>query len=143
MKKKFWHDGINFKCHQCGNCCTQPGGSVTASEAGFKKIAHFLKIILPEFLNRYAFNHKGYVSIKSEPNGPCIFYKDGCMIYEVRPSQCGTFPFWPEILKSQVRLNNMQEMCAGINIGQLWTKEEISKEIKKQKIELMTWPEKD
>lgn len=143
MKIKFWHDGINFNYHQCGNCCTLPGGSVTASEADLRKISNFLNINFGEFLNKYTFNYKGLVSIKSFPNGPCIFYKDGCTVYEVRPTQCQTFPFGPEIMKDKTRLENVQEICSGIYCGQFWTKEEISKEIKKHKIELMNWPEKD
>jgi len=143
MKKKFWHEGVKFCCQQCGNCCTFPGGSVTAGKADFEKIAGFLNISFDEFFKKYAFNHHGLVSIKSVPGGPCIFYKDGCTIYEVRPTQCRTYPFWPDIMKAKVRFENIKETCAGINKGRLWAKEEISKEIKKNKIELMAWPEVD
>jgi len=37
----------------------------------------------------------------------CIFLQDDntCRIYEARPSQCSTYPFWPDILASQQAWN--------------------------------------
>ena len=60
----------------------------------------------------------------------CIFLQEsagqrGCVIYEVRPSQCRSWPFWPENLKSSDAWNEAARKCPGINRGRLYSYEEI------------------
>ena len=97
---KFWKNGIQFDCHQCGNCCTFEGGAIYASEEEFIKIANHLNISEEDFYKQYTFDINNLVSIKSHSDGPCFFYKNGCSIYDVRPTQCRTYPFWPEIMNN-------------------------------------------
>ena len=42
-----------------------------------------------------------------------------CTVYEARPSQCGTFPFWPENLKSRADWDELGTFCPGIGQGDL------------------------
>ena len=61
--------------------------------------------------NRYAL-----VERKSK-NGDydCIFLKDKkCGVYQARPSQCRTFPWWPENLKSEESWQSAAQECEGI-----------------------------
>jgi hypothetical protein len=55
----------------------------------------------------------------------------GCAIYDVRPTQCRTWPFWPSNLRSPDDWNRAAQKCPGINKGKLYTFDEIEK-IKKQ-----------
>ncbi|MCB0278241.1 MAG: YkgJ family cysteine cluster protein [Calditrichaeota bacterium] len=128
---KFWKNGLSFTCHQCGNCCTFEGGAVYATEQEFKKIAERLGIELARFYSDYTFMDYGKRSLKSVESGPCIFYKDGCSIYDIRPTQCRTYPFWPELLKSNYRWQQEAKSCQGINKGKFWTSEEIKIELSK------------
>jgi Fe-S-cluster containining protein len=55
-----------------------------------------------------------------------------CAIYSVRPSQCRSWPFWPENLSSPEAWNKAARKCPGINRGRLYSVGEIE-EIKKGK----------
>lgn len=128
---KFWKNGIQFDCHQCGHCCTFEGGAIYASEEEFQAIADRLNISIDEFYQQYTFESGGLVSIKSHKEGPCYFYKDGCTIYEERPTQCRTYPFWPEVINREHDWIKESRTCAGIGKGKAWTKEEIKEELQK------------
>jgi len=56
----------------------------------------------------------------------------GCAIYDVRPTQCQTWPFWPSNLRSPDDWNTAAQKCPGINKGKFYSFDEIEK-IKKQK----------
>jgi Fe-S-cluster containining protein len=132
MKKKFWHDGLYFKCHQCGNCCTFPNGVVYASKNEMLEISNFLSLSFDKFLENYTVIDDEFIAIKSKEDGPCVFYENhACAVYSVRPTQCRTYPFWPEILKNESRWLNESTKCAGINKDSFHTKEEIAEELKK------------
>lgn len=136
-KKKFWRQGLQFECHRCGHCCTFPGGVVYATEKEFRTIAAHLNLTFEAFLETYTENSDGYVTLKSPNDGPCIFYDNGCSIYPVRPTQCRTFPFWPDILKSQKRWDNESELCCGMDKGKLWSEKEIEVQLKTNDQELL------
>ena len=137
LKGKYWHKGLKFQCHQCGNCCTFPGGTVFATEKEFRKIAEYLGLSFEAFLDTYTDDMEGFVSIISKPEGPCIFYDNGCTIYDLRPAQCRTFPFWDDIMKSPHRWNEEAKTCKGINKGKIWRKHEINDHLKFRDQKLM------
>jgi uncharacterized protein len=44
----------------------------------------------------------------------CIFLNGKmCSIYEHRPQQCGTFPWWPDVVRSKTSWENEKERCEG------------------------------
>ena len=43
----------------------------------------------------------------------------GCTVYEQRPEQCRTFPFWPEIVERKATWNRTARYCPGIGKGPL------------------------
>jgi len=64
--------------------------------------------------------HKGEYVFKNDGDN-CIFYGEkGCTIYEARPTQCRTFPFWQANLKSHYRWKIIEEECEGIGQGRLF-----------------------
>ena len=128
---KFWKDGINFECHECGHCCTFPGGAIYATEDEFQAISTHLNISLTDFYDQYAFPINGLISIMSTEKGPCVFYDKGCTIYEVRPPQCRTYPFWPEVINREIDWKKESKACKGIGQGKSWKKEEIKIELQK------------
>ncbi len=127
-KKKFYRNGLTFECTACGNCCTKSDGFVVLDEPEASKIANVLNISESEFLETYVdvLPDAQTLNLKSLSNGDCIFLKDEkCQVYEARPMQCRTFPFWPENLKSLYRWKHVAKECPGIGKGKLFSAKEI------------------
>jgi len=64
-------------------------------------------------------------SIRDDTDGRCFFYRDGCVIYSVRPLQCEAFPFWFDSLRSEKQWRKITGNCPGIGCGRLHSKKEI------------------
>ena len=105
-------------CSSCeGRCCTGESGYIYVTVAEITKISELLNLSVNDFGVKYLFK-KGYkYSIKEvqhEESYECVFYdrkSNGCKIYEARPSQCITFPFWDYFKTNVVEL---KEECPGI-----------------------------
>ena len=48
-----------------------------------------------------------------------------CAIYEDRPAQCKSWPFWREMLRSRDNWVRAKGMCPGLDSGRLFTPVEI------------------
>jgi Fe-S-cluster containining protein len=59
------------------------------------------------------------LSLKEKANFDCIFWQNGCSIYEYRPLQCRSFPFWKSNLASSKSWKTAASSCPGINSGTL------------------------
>jgi hypothetical protein len=63
----------------------------------------------------------------------CPFFQDNrCRVYEARPWQCRTWPFWPENMNSRVWETEVASWCPGAGKGRLYTSEEIENILKKK-----------
>ncbi len=107
---EWYADGLRFSCTQCGNCCTGPPGTVWFTKAEGKAIAKTLGVDEETFYAQYAHKVDGRWSLKERDTRhgwDCVFLdrrSDGkalCSIYEARPTQCRTWPFWPENVSSK------------------------------------------
>ena len=69
------------------------------------------------------------VSIKTKKDSSSCFFweKTKCLIYEVRPVQCSSYPFWDVLLENKHKWDMEKEFCPGIGIGKVFGKEEIEK----------------
>lgn len=122
-KEKWYSAGLCFECTQCGACCSGAPGYVWVTK---KEIARIAKLLgrSDEWLDRSHLRRAGMrYSLTEKPNGDCIFLsrvegRTVCSIYEVRPLQCCTWPFWNANLKSPDAWNQACETCPGINRGQ-------------------------
>jgi Fe-S-cluster containining protein len=65
------------------------------------------------------------LSLKEKSNLDCIFWNDGCTVYQARPQQCRTFPFWKSLVKSSSSWKDAGTCCPGINTGKLHDRETI------------------
>jgi len=130
-----WYaDGLKFKCTQCGNCCTGPPGFVWFDEEEAIAIADHLGLSVDEFHKRYCKKKYGRWTLDevSRKHGfDCIFLRRDeqgrglCSIYPVRPTQCRTWPFWPENLRSPRAWRRASRHCPGIDHGNFYPAEEI------------------
>jgi len=100
-------DGFNYGfdaavCSQCeGNCCIGESGYIWINPEEIKKLSVLLNITVEELKLKYLnkVNYKFSIKEKklSKDNFACTFFDINlkqCSIYEARPSQCRTFPFW-------------------------------------------------
>lgn len=129
MTKKFWEDGIHFECQGTGRCCTSRGsyGYVYFTLADRRRLAKHLGISTQSFTLRYCKKTNGNYHLK-DYQGPCQFLKErSCSIYEARPSQCRTWPFWPENMNARTWSKEIETFCPGVGKGKLYTKEDIQK----------------
>lgn len=80
-------------------------------------MAAFLNLPLQTFANRYLRRIQGRFSLREHPHTyDCVFLKENkCQLYDVRPTQCRTFPWWPSLLKSQADWEAAARYCEGIS----------------------------
>ena len=61
-------------------------------------------------------------------NGDCVFF-DGktrkCTVYEARPRQCRTWPFWDSNIRTEEAWQRTCEVCPGSGVGNLVPVEEV------------------
>lgn len=119
MKNSFpWYkNGLYFTCTGCGKCCTGSPGYVWITQEESLAIANYLGLPLEEFLKKYTRSIFGRLSLREDQiNYDCVFLKDNkCQIYEVRPKQCRTFPWWKENLSSEKAWKNLRSYCEGVD----------------------------
>jgi Fe-S-cluster containining protein len=124
-----WYaDGLQFTCTRCNECCTGPPGYVWLTVEEMERIALHVGLAPDEFYRRYCRRAWWRVSLKEYANGDCILLTpQGCSVYSVRPSQCRTFPFWPDHLRSRQRWEALRSRCPGVGHGRLYSREEIER----------------
>ena len=121
MKKEnslpWYKDGLPFNCTQCGACCTGSPGYVWITDEEIIAMANFLNITLEEFIKKYTRSVYGRRALlEDRKTYDCIFLKDNtCTLYTYRPSQCKTYPWWPEIVESKEAWQEEAKRCEGIN----------------------------
>ena len=125
-----WYEkGLRFSCTQCGNCCTGPPGAVWFNEAEGKAMAAKVGLSEDAFYKRFARKIGDKWSLIEQvvdEKYDCVFLDrsgklPSCSLYEARPSQCRTWPFWSEILKSRESWARAKcnTPCPGMDEGQL------------------------
>lgn len=136
-----WYaDGLDFTCTTCGNCCTGGPGYVWVTDREIELAAEHLGLGLADFRRKYCRKISGRVSFKEvrRPNGnhDCVFLTEipadagrkdlepgepvpmtrrVCGLYQVRPLQCRTWPFWKENLVTESAWERAAKGCPGMN----------------------------
>jgi Fe-S-cluster containining protein len=140
----WWKEGVRFDCQGSGRCCLSRGthGYVYLTLADRQRFARHQGLSTAEFTRRFCRKEDGWYYIKpasGEGGAPspseehaCRFL-DGkrCSVYEARPAQCRTWPFWPENMRAKTWDREVAAFCPGVAAGQrgegrLYTGEEIS-----------------
>ncbi len=127
MKTPWYAAGLAFQCTQCGNCCSGPSsGFVWVDEAEIEQLAAAIEMSndLDQFERRFVRQVGLRKSLVEYSDGDCIFLDpqtQGCMVYESRPVQCRTWPFWDRNLESQATWDKAAENCPGCNRGRIYS----------------------
>jgi Fe-S-cluster containining protein len=121
----WYREGLRFSCRQCGACCTGDPGYVFLRRGEAAAIAASLAMKEKEFRRVFTRKAGGRTSLKEESDGRCVFYDEGCRVYDVRPVQCRTFPFWYWNLAKRENWETVAGECPGMNRGCRYSREEI------------------
>ena len=110
---------FQFKCTACGHCCKGPG-DVYFTEEDLQAIKKHLKLGAFGFarLKRKLIQERipGYYVHRS--GEACILLQNNrCSVYEVRPLQCKTYPFWPSNFQSRANFRSLVKECPGTMAG--------------------------
>ena len=125
-QKKLWYeDGLRFECQRCGSCCRGEPGVVWMNKKEAKNVSVSLGVSMDLFTKNYIRLINGRISLLEHDNGDCVMYDNGCKVYETRPQQCRTFPFWSSNLKTKAEWEEQKKMCPGIGKGKLFALDEI------------------
>ena len=100
--------GLRFECTRCQRCCRLEPGYVFLSQRDLQALARAKALSVAEFTARYcrAVDIGGFerLSLTEKANYDCSLWEDGaCTVYESRPLQCRSFPFWDANLASRMR----------------------------------------
>ena len=133
----WYRDGLRFQCTGCGGCCTGEPGYVWVTKAEIEAMAESLDVSVAEFESRFVRQVGIRKSLVELANGDCIFLdarRRRCKLYEGRPRQCRTWPFWPSNLASPERWEETCAVCPGSGQGRLVARDEIEKQLAQTRV---------
>ncbi len=132
MGDKPWYEkGLRFQCTGCGCCCIGAPGYVWVNKAEIEAMASVLRLEVEEFERRYVRLIGIRKSLIEFSDGNCVLFDDhsrGCQVYEVRPRQCRTWPFWASNLRTPETWQQTCRDCPGAGHGPLISLREIRAE---------------
>lgn len=117
-------DGYNYgfdssACASCGgHCCRGESGYIWTKYDEIERLAVHIGLGLEDFAKMYLrkVGHR-YSLIEKElavDDVACIFFDENakqCGVYEARPSQCRTFPFWEQFKNNE---DEVKAECPGV-----------------------------
>jgi len=112
---------LRFECTGCGACCTGGHGHfVETSTREREAIRIHLGLSRHWFRRRYLTRvDEEILGIRLNPDGRCPFLgrDNRCRVYAVRPRQCRTYPWWPELIENGKDWQDEARRCEGMNRG--------------------------
>ncbi|MBN2579238.1 MAG: YkgJ family cysteine cluster protein [Pirellulales bacterium] len=133
----WYHRGLKFQCTGCGDCCTGAPGYVWVNKKEIQTMAEALGITISVFEEHFVRRVGVRKSLIERPNGDCIFFSGkqrNCRVYEARPLQCRTFPFWTSNLRSEKAWKELSAHCPGCNRGPLFSCRKIESQRRKKTV---------
>lgn len=126
----FYKNGLKFSCQQCSCCCRHEPGFVYLSEKDLTKILMQFNIERESFIKEHCrwvpyYDGTEVLCLNEKENNDCCFWDNGCTIYQARPVQCRTYPFWDFILKNKNEWKECAKDCPGIDKGETHSYDEI------------------
>lgn len=130
-KGPWYRDGLQFECTQCGDCCGGAPGYVWVNQAEIDALAARLEMDVDEFEKVYVRRVGIRRSLREHRDGDCVFLhptERRCTVYEQRPRQCRTWPFWDSNLKDPEAWRQTCAVCPGSGQGKLYQLAEIEEQ---------------
>ena len=129
-ERPFYTSGLRFSCARCSSCCRYESGFVYLSENDLSRLANDHGMDYTAFVEAWCRwvplnRERECLSLKEKSDFDCIFWDNGCTVYDVRPLQCKAFPFWDSVVCSEDAWNTAGNKCPGINNGEYFEMEKI------------------
>lgn len=135
--KRWYQDGLRFECTQCGQCCSGEPGYVWVDEDEIERLALETGLSVADFESRFIRLVGQDKSLTEYSNGDCILLDRTtrkCTVYNARPIQCQTWPFWDSSLKTRADWKATCDVCPGAGKGKLYSISEIESARKKKSV---------
>lgn len=120
---EWYKDGLHFSCTRCSACCRHQPGYVFLSRVDLDALCAHTGLDEAAFRQRYTrvndFGFARRLSLTEKPNYDCIFWDQGCTVYQARPLQCRAFPFWSSVLADKSTWDDHANDCPGMNHGKI------------------------
>ena len=134
----WYHEGLQFTCSQCGDCCTGAPGYVWVNNEEIAALAALVENGDAEaFEDKYVRRVGARKSLKEFPDGACVFFDTTarkCTVYSARPRQCRTWPFWDSNLKTEADWKYTCGVCPGSGKGQMHSLQQIEEQRQVMKV---------
>jgi Fe-S-cluster containining protein len=122
---------LRFECTECGECCTNRGeyAYVYVDDDEVRWIAELLGISQALVRRRHTFIDDDGLRQIAFLRDRCTFLEPGtqrCRIYAARPSQCRTFPVWPELISRGRWTAEARRLCEGVGNGPRFSRAEVA-----------------
>lgn len=134
--REWWRKGVQFQCTGSGKCCTSHGeyGFVYLNLDDRKRFAKHFKMSVEKFTEKYCEKTGGIWHLKEDPANPDCMFLEGksCGTYEARPTQCRTWPFWPEVMNAKSWKKDVVAFCPGVGKGPVISGQEIEERLREQ-----------
>ena len=75
--KPWYHEGLRFRCLECGRCCTGEPGYVWVTAAEIALLAAALQMEASAFEDAFVRTVGKRRSLVELPNGDCVFFDSG------------------------------------------------------------------
>ena len=127
-KGPWYQSGLAFECTQCGACCSGEPGFVFVDPDEIEAMAAAMQMDVDAFEHKFTRRVGNRISLVEYPDGDCIFLDPEsrhCLVYQARPIQCRTWPFWDSTLQTRADWKETCEVCPGAGTGRLYNFEEI------------------
>lgn len=138
MERLPWYaEGVRFECTGSGNCCVTRGefGFVYLTREDRRRLAAHFELPVATFTRRYCAKRLGHFHINDHPGATECRFLDGkrCTVYAARPTQCRTWPFWPDVIDAKKWQRDVASFCPGVGKGRLWSRAEIEAMLAEQR----------
>ena len=137
--------GLRFECTRCQQCCRVEPGYVFLSERDLEELAKAKSVTVAEFTELYCrtvdVGGVRRISLTEKENYDCSLWEHGsCTVYESRPLQCRSFPFWDAHLFSPEAWSEASDSCPGMGQGPIRHAVEIDYWLSRRHSEPLTEP---
>lgn len=126
-RRPWWSEGVRFECQETGRCCVSRGtyGYVYLTLADRRRLARHFQLSALQFTRRYCRKTDGHFHLRDFTDACQFLEGKRCGVYEARPVQCRTWPFWPEHMSPKAWSKEVASYCPGVGKGPRYSPERI------------------
>jgi Fe-S-cluster containining protein len=128
----WFQEGLQFECTGCGDCCTGAPGFVWVEADEISELSEHLGMSVADFERQFVRRVGSRKSLIEYANFDCVFLDANtrrCTVYEARPKQCRTWPFWQSNVETKAAWKRTSEACPGCGHGKLYSAEQVLHQI--------------